>query len=400
MQIAASIRRVNIALSPLQQVWFRRMERRFSSLAGCYALLAALAALFLVYAHLAFLPSPSGSSIQIGSLVSRLQELIFDHPFHASRAFSGALAAASALRERMHTTWLFFGVFAAVWLISLLWMLIERRRLGFGFNLREAYWMGWISLSVFSVAVLYGVGTNGLLTQRFPEVVAISDLLAIGFMLSLPVLAWSQLHRAGPPESEDEVAVLPRRNRGILGLSDNEAGAHLMENFSRLKVVQVEPLPSVQIFHPEVADEHTKVTVDRLIERAELPTMSQASGVQSLPPLIEERSLPAPQPAPQNAATKGVEHFRDNLTTLNISWRRIETIGAEIEQWFDQQRRQAIAHLEMPPGLRGPELSLNLSRDFPGEKLAAVDIEWAEIRRAALEISRWFGDAPARDREN
>lgn len=55
--------------------------------------------------------------------------------------------------------------------------------------------MGWISLSVFSAAVLYGLGTNGLLVRRFPKAVPLSDMLAMGFMLALPAVAWSRLYR-------------------------------------------------------------------------------------------------------------------------------------------------------------------------------------------------------------
>jgi hypothetical protein len=196
--------------------------------------------------------------------------------------------------------------------------------------------------------------------------------------------------------------------------------------------VHVEPLPSVQSMH--APDEQTKATVNQLIERAELPIVDQTphpsvptlpSTAVVLPPVSEhsevvvpevfpvpmsvaEEKLPQPSfsalsplvresAADQQAPVRGVDHFRNNLAALNSSWQRIEKIGEEIEQWFDQQRRQAIAHLEMHPGLRGPGMLPDLSRNFPSEKLAAVDAEWAEIRRASLEISRWFGDVPAPD---
>ena len=89
----------------------------------------------------------------------------------------------------MHTTWFFFSVFSAVWLTSLLWMLMESRRRKLGFSWQEAHWMGWITLSVFSTAVLYGLGTNGILARRYPKIVTASDVFAAGFLLALPVIA-------------------------------------------------------------------------------------------------------------------------------------------------------------------------------------------------------------------
>jgi hypothetical protein len=80
---------------------------------------------------------------------------------------------------------------------------------------------------------------------------------------------------------------------------------------------------------------------------------------------------------------------------MNSSWQNIESIREEIDDWFEQRRQQAIAHLDTHTGMRRSTLARNLLNDFPNDKLSAVDAEWAEIRRAALEISRWFGDAPA-----
>ncbi len=355
------------------------MDRRFSSLASCYALFAALAASFLVYAHLA-LQGHQGDWLN-GSLLP--------HEFRAAQLLVSIQGAAAALRERMHTTWLFFTVFAAVWFASLLWMQIERRRRRLKFTLREAYWMGWITLSVFSAAVLYGLGTNGILPRRFPGIVPVSDVAALAFMLALPVVAWSQLRgqeEETPNDSED--TALPRRNSGFLGLNDDEMNDRLMERLEvRPEVRPVDLLPAVQIFHPELAGEHARTAASWLIESAELP---------ALPPSPNPEPSQAPIAVTTDKTTmKGIDAFRNNLSNLNASWQRIETIRGEIDDWFEQRRRQAIAHLDTHPGMRSSALAGELFQNFPNEKLAAVDTEWAEIRSAALEISRWFGDIPS-----
>lgn len=384
--------------------YLQQMERRFSSLAGCYALFAALVASFLVYTHLALQSHPHD---EWSGLPARLLNgSVLPRDLHAAQVVSATLAAASAFRERMHTTWFFFGVFAAVWLACLLWMQFERRRRRLSFNRREAFWMGWMSLSVLAAAVLYGLGTNGVFTRRFPGIVPVSDVLAAGFMLALPVVAWSRLNRQeeeGADEESDEADLLPRSS-GMLGLNDDAANARLVESFSKLEVrPEVRPvdlLPAVQIFHPERPGELAKAAASRLIESAELPIPPEAP--------LPEPSLPVPPfpssppavaaPVAETAAqppAKGIDEFRNQLSALNSSWQRIEAIRGEIDDWFEQRRREAIAHLETHPGMRGPHLTANLFQDFPNDKLAAVDTEWAEIRQAALEISRWFGDVPA-----
>jgi hypothetical protein len=83
--------------------------------------------------------------------------------------------------------------------------------------------MGWMSLSVISTAVLYGMGTNGILARRYPKAAPISDALALGFVLALPVVAWSRMQRRQAEEAEHAKSQPTRRDPGlILGLSEGK----------------------------------------------------------------------------------------------------------------------------------------------------------------------------------
>ncbi len=141
--------------------------------------------------------------------------------------------------------------------------------------------MAWMSLAVFSAAVLYGLGTNGLFPQRLPQLVTASDIAALAFMLALPLIAWSRLHRRQREVLDDTVeSVLPRRSSGFLGLDDDESNVRLAENFSlrevRPEIRPVDLLPAVQIFQERPA-EQARVAADRLIESAELPVVVEVS---------------------------------------------------------------------------------------------------------------------------
>jgi hypothetical protein len=152
-------------------------------------------------------------------------------------------------------------------------------------------------------------------------------------------------------------------------------------------------------------DAGTIAAMDRLMESTVLAVRSQSQMMsgpsQELPALAAPAADVAPsslETAPaslDSAPASSPESFREHLRTLNEAWERIERTGREIEQWFDQQRLEVVARLEKHPGVRQPGAPAPLSRDFLNEKLASVDAEWAAIRRATLEISRWFGDAPA-----
>lgn len=363
-------------------------------MASCYALFAALAVLLLIYAHsaLAHLVWPSSadwSGILSLSGDNSLRSSLSGHSFAGSPLIADLKISALVLRNRMHTTWLFFGVFAAVWITTVAWMLFEMGRRELSAGRAEAWWIGWVSLSVFAVAVLYGLGTNGLLPRRFPIAVTISDVLAAAFILALPILAWRRVHRRQQLAQEEEFDLRSKpstRAHGLLGLNDDESTERLIESLAACKVVPVDLLPAVQLFHSNSPGEHTKATMNQLIESAEMPVVSQ--------PLTTDATPMLAAPAVVEAAPSGIASFRENLAVLNASWQQIEKTGQELDRWFDQQRQQAIAHLETHPGLRGPGSPVNLTRDFPQEKLAAVDAEWATIRKAALEIARWFGDVP------
>jgi hypothetical protein len=72
----------------------------------------------------------------------------------------------------------------------------------------------------------------------------------------------------------------------------------------------------------------------------------------------------------------------------------------EIDDWFEQRRQLAVAHIATPPGRRNSGLVGNLVQDFPDEKVTAIEAEWAEIRSVALDISRSVGDLPTPDLRN
>ena len=144
------------------------------------------------------------------------------HALHLTHILANIRIAALYFRERMHTTRLFFGVFAAVWLACLLWMHIGRRRRKLTFHRPETIWIAGITLLVLSTAVLYGLGTNGILPKPIPALVPVSDVFAAGFMLVLPLITWSRIRRRHEEEIEarllQESGDLSARSLARLGL--------------------------------------------------------------------------------------------------------------------------------------------------------------------------------------
>lgn len=357
-----------------------------SLLVGCYAFLVLLAAGLLVF--VLYSPYPAAS----------VQDLISGHGASTVQILAEMKVAVWMLRDRMHNTWFFLYVFLAIWLTVLAWEMVARRSLELSTGLKEVYFMGWISLSVLSTAVLYGVGTNGILARRYPKAVPAADALAVGFVLALPVIAWARLQRQRLKESEeeqDERRVSYHRVHTSLGLFDQESSERLLETPEVRKVVAAEARLEPKPVLATAPSAQAIAAVDHLVESAGLPAVNRLVRPAETNKLVtmetaKQMSVPEPQ-------EKSVDSFRRHLSTLNESWDGIEKAGREIDQWFDEQRRQVLAHLEKHPGIRGQEMPLNLSKDFLNEKLNAVDADWAAIRKSALEICRWFGDIPGRD---
>ena len=350
----------------------------FLSRSVCYAMLAVLAIGLLILANAA----PSGDS---WTAAKYAQGSFSSQGFHLSQVFTSAGNSAKRLREQLHNTWLFIYVFLGVWLIVSTWGLFERRRLKLGVGRQEVYWMGWMSLSVISTACLYGIGTNGIVARRYPKAVPISDALAIGFVLALPVFAWSRLQRRREEDREaEELLPAAHTSHAMLGLNGEDSIAPSRARFQEPGMRYPEEGIALQSLHTPLPDAG-KVTVMDGSAETTVPVISQPQGG----PAPLQGSTPT---APGVSSTGA---FREHLRTLNEAWGRIERSGQEIEQWFDEHRRQAISRLEMHPGARAAEPPPQISKDFLNEKLAQVDADWVTIRRSALEISRWFGDAPA-----
>ena len=379
------------------------MERSFSSLAVCYAFLASLAAMLLIYARIELQANPPDWSNLVGSLS---HESGWSHALNGAQLAAAARSALFTLRDRMHTSWLFFAVFGAVWLGCLLWMEMERRRRRIDFSRREAWWIVGYTLLVFAMAVLYGLGTNGILARRLPNIVPVADFVAVAFVLTLPLAAWSWLGVLEEEQEEEEHADYRKYlrdspepgRRGFLGLDDDATNARLMESLSRIEVKPVELSPAMQAFHPETPSEQSRPGAIRVMETTEAPP--PPSPAPEIAPPVASAAVEAAAPSVPNTSVPGgtgIEAFRHQLAAMNGSWQRIEAIRNEIDKWFEVRRSQATAHFDSHPGMRAPAIEKTLFDNFPNDKLAAIDAEWAAIHNAVIEISRWFGDVPPLD---
>lgn len=176
------------------------------SLLGCYVLPALAAACFLLPA---LLFAGAGYAAHVGGPVSAF-------------AAGELRAALGDLRSRMHESWLFLAIFFAFWGAVLLWLLAASARRRMHIGSKEVRWMAWMSLWVASAAFLYGVGTNGILARRFVRLPAVSDVLAAGFLLALPALAWRRLQQSADAVAEGGTPSLAGapRSTGFLGLSE------------------------------------------------------------------------------------------------------------------------------------------------------------------------------------
>ncbi|HYK38138.1 hypothetical protein [Alloacidobacterium sp.] len=105
--------------------------------------------------------------------------------------------------------------------------------------------------------------------------------------------------------------------------------------------------------------------------------------------------MAAPPSSPERPSAPGTT-FRDQLYALNASWQRIESTGKEVEDWFQQQQKMVLAHLERPARSHDPHM--DLSRDFLEQRMGRVDGEWAAIQRTVREIYHWLENGGSEQR--
>jgi hypothetical protein len=373
----------------------------------CYAMLAVLAVALLFQASAA-------TGVNVWSAAEMARDS--GDGLHFAPLLATARISGSALREELHNTWLFLYVFAVVWAIVLLWSLLERRRLHLEMSRREAAWMGWMTFAVAVAAIAYGAGTNGVFARQYALAAPITDVLALAFVLALPVFAWKRMQRGkglSQEDSDGRRAIYTTLHLNNYDPNDDDSLTRSRARFEETEPGQPSEGMTLQTLRIPTPDAAAVAAMDRLLEstmqavarQPEAVTVTKESFTVISTPMIAaqapEISSPAAEPAAVTEAAPApllaaqtAKDFREQLKALNESWARIESAGQEIEQWFDAQRQQVIAHLQMHPRGRGAEMALAPPTDFLRDRLAAVDTEWAAIRRSTLEIARWFGDVP------
>jgi len=429
------------------------------------------------------------------------------------------LSIAGELRLQIHTTGLYAGVFAALGLAGLLWVMAEKWQNGSEWDRQDAIWMISFEALLALSAILYRVGANSTVTRKFAMAGSMADVFGIGVALSVPAILWFHWHKPSPKkrkhDDEDSLSTF-QYSRTILGLQDyspppsppitpilqvtepkqsiaaealpvmhpaaslpagwlektiqeqrekkeeqrgNEAIAmEKLQDFppsfpppaailpvtEPKEIVAVEPLAAMQPLvsqpagwleqtlqeheqsekkeeqpsneaivmenmnilsidsqpptstqqpaqaHPEPAAAppfavQAAAAVEPVMSQSYTPQPAAPQPVASQPPAYQP--MTAPPPASERPSTP-TANFRDQLFALNNSWQRIESTGKEVEDWFQNQQRRVMAHLERPIA-KGRD-NVDFSRDFLEQRMERIDAEWAAIHQTVRNLHRWL----------
>jgi len=301
------------------------------------------------------------------------------------------VAICNALRVEMHNTWLFLGAFGALCLAGLLWVMAEKWQQGTKWNQKEIIQIAGFEAAVGVSAILYGLGTNGVLARKFAKSVTVTDVLSIGVALAVPIILWSLWRPRKLQDSKPDVndAAPGVDSSSILGLQEYSSARLIHRAPKPTKIIEANPaymqrpasqpakwlelaLPQQQ---SEPADETAKNEV------AVLETTSNIVNIDAEPATAES--------AAQERATIPAATFREQLAALNASWQRIEETGKEVEDWFLDQQKRLLAHLERRAG-QLQDTPIDYSRDFIEQKIQRVDVEWSLIHRIVREMNYWL----------
>ena len=301
------------------------------------------------------------------------------------------VAICNALRVEMHNTWLFLGAFGALCLAGLLWVMAEKWQQGTKWNQKEIIQIAGFEAALGASAILYGLGTNGVLARKFAKSVTVTDVLSIGVALAVPVILWSLWRQRESQASKPDVndATSGVASSSILGLQEYSSARLIHRVPKPTKIIEANagyvPRPANQPAkwleqalpqqQSEPADETAKNEV------AVLETTSNIVNIDAEPTIAES--------AAQERATTPAAPFREQLAALNASWQRIEETGKEVEDWFLDQQKRLLAHLERRAG-QLQDTPIDYSRDFIEQKIQRVDVEWSLIHRIVREMNYWL----------
>jgi len=301
------------------------------------------------------------------------------------------VAICNALRVEMHNTWLFLGAFGALCLAGLLWVMAEKWQQGTKWNQKEIIQIAGFEAALGVSAILYGLGTNGVLARKFAKSVTVTDVLSIGVALAVPVILWSlwrpRKSQASKPDVNDAASALA--SSSILGLQEYSSARLIHRVPKPTKIIEAnagyvprptsQPAKWLEQAFPQQQSEPADETAKN--EVAILETTGNIVHIDAEPATAES--------AAQERATIPVATFREQLTALNASWQRIEETGKEVEDWFLDQQKRLLAHLERRAG-QLQDTPIDYSRDFIEQKIQRVDAEWSLIHRIVREMNYWL----------
>jgi hypothetical protein len=309
------------------------------------------------------------------------------------------LSIGGAIRGQMHNTWLFMGAFGALGFASLLWVMAEKWQHGTKWNQRDIVRLAGFEAALALAAILYGLGTNGVLARRFAKSVTVTDVLSIGVAVAVPLILWSQWRRRELQASKisDEDAAPASKSdssHSILGLEEYSSARLISRLPKPTKIIEAHP-----VYEPRAVDQPARWLEQALPRQQSTPTekpfANEVAMLETTSNIVNIDAEPAtPEPAAQERAANPTTTFREQLAALNASWQRIEEAGKEVEDWFLGQQKRVLAHLERRTG-QIQDAHIDFSHDFIEQKIQRVDAEWSLIHRAVREMSHWLENSGA-----
>jgi hypothetical protein len=316
------------------------------------------------------------------------------------------LSIAGELRLQMHTTGLYAGVFAALGLAGLLWVMAEKWQNGSEWDRQDVIWMISFEALLALSAILYRVGANSTVTRKFAMAGAMADVFGIGVALSVPAILWFHWHKPSPKkkrrEDEDSLSTF-QYSRTILGLQDYSPPPSPPPPAPVLPVVEpkesttAEPLAAMQLPVSQPAGwlEQTLQEHEQSEKKEEQPSNEaivmenmNILSIDSQPQTSTQQPAQA-QPEPEPAASQP-------FAAPPLAVQSAAAVEPMMSQSYTPQpaapqpvATQAPAYRPTaapPPAPERPNTSATNFRD----QLFALNNSWQRIESTGKEVEDWF----------
>ena len=313
------------------------------------------------------------------------------------------LSIAGELRLQMHTTGLYAGVFAALGLAGLLWVVAEKWQNGSEWDRQDVIWMICFEALLALSAILYRAGANSTVTRKFAMAGAMADVFGIGVALSVPAILWFHWHKPVQKKrkrDDEESFSSLHFSQTILGLQDyspppSPPSAPILRVTEPRESIAAEPIAVTPPLVSQAAMRLEKTRQEQS-EKKEEQSSNEAIVMENMNILSIDSQPQTSTHQPAQAQPEATPAASQPFAVPPSAVQPAAAVEPVMSQPYTPQPAAPQPMASQPPAYQ-PMTAQPLAPERPGmpatnfrDQLFALNNSWQRIESTGKEVEDWF----------